>query len=498
MRYVQSISRYDAAGRRACWVNFIRRFRQEEDGGLIVLTLLLLVVMLVLGGMAVDFMRFESRRVALQSVADRAVLAAAELDQDLAPADVVVDYFDKAGFDGTIIGTPGVVDVVGSRSVSVESSLNLNTFYLRLIGIDELDAPAAAQAIEGAGNIEISLVLDISGSMNDKVDGTGGKRKYELLREAASGFVEDLLQPEYKDQVSISLVTYSANVSIGDELFAALNTGPTLLEDLDRRGRVVASFDNPARCVDFEPWEYETTVFNTSREYEQVEYFDYYTNERYSGVLEPSCPKESYEGIIPLSQNATTLTDAIKELSPRTYTAIHMGAKWGVSLLDPSMRDLLSGVPSVDAAFAGSRPSEYIAPENEATTVKYLVLMTDGENVAGRRLNANRYNTAAERLQWGNDNFNHWARYRNNTRLNDYTHTGYTANQADQRLQAICKQARDANITVFTIAMGATGHGEDEMEECASPGRYYETEGKALDTIFGQIADQITDLRLSL
>ena len=56
---------------------YLRAFGRDEDGEIIILTLILLVVMLVVGGMGVDFMRFEARRVVLQSVSDRAVLAAA-------------------------------------------------------------------------------------------------------------------------------------------------------------------------------------------------------------------------------------------------------------------------------------------------------------------------------------------------------------------------------------------------------------------------------------
>ena len=59
-------------------VAFLKQFGRDEDGSIIVLTLLLLFGMLIVGGMAVDFMRYESRRAQLQSVSDRAVLAAAD------------------------------------------------------------------------------------------------------------------------------------------------------------------------------------------------------------------------------------------------------------------------------------------------------------------------------------------------------------------------------------------------------------------------------------
>lgn len=475
----------------------LRQFCRDEEGGILIMALLLIIIMLVMGGMAVDFMRFESRRALLQSVSDRAVLAAAELDQTLDPADVVEDYFQKAGFGDTIIGNPIIDDRNGSRSVEVRSELELNTFYLRLIGIDTLEAPAASAAIEGTGNIEVSLVLDISGSMDNSVGGTG-QRKYQLLRTAASNFVDSLLKPEYENQVSMSLVAYSANVSIGEDLFAALNTtGP-----IYREGN--KTHVNPARCIDFQDSEFSTTTFNTDRVYDQVEYFDYYTGYNYynPAVTEPSCPKESYEGIIPLTQDANRLKNAIGQYSPRTYTAIHLGVKWGVSLLDPSMRDLLATVPSVDPIFRGERPFDYATAGAAVSTVKYLVLMTDGENVAGRRLRPE-YRSVDWSNTWAQYNFRYWARNVNNNsqsdNVNNYTRNGYSAGQADSWMQSMCDAAKAKNITVFTIAMGATGHGEDEMRKCAtSPAYYFADEGGALNDIFANIAKQITDLRLSL
>lgn len=497
----------------------LRQFCRDEEGGILIMALLLLIIMLVMGGMAVDFMRFESRRALLQSVSDRAVLAAAELDQTLDPADVVEDYFQKAGFGSAIIGSPIIDDRSGSRSVEVRSEIELNTFYLRLIGIDTLDAPAASAAIEGTGNIEVSLVLDISGSMDSTVRNSGGKRRYQLLQTAASNFVDELLKPEYENQVSISLVNYSANVNIGDELFNALNIrGPNYVDiggfETDPNTgapnvEVPERYLNPSRCIDFNDSEFSKTTFDTARVYQQVEHFDFYSGYKGTPHL-TSCPQYDYEAIIPLTQDANRLKNAISQLRPRTYTAIHMGVKWGVSLLDPSMRDLLATVPTIDPAFRGQRPFDYGTAGSAISTVKYLVLMTDGENVANRRLHEQYYDSTTEVKEFRDHNFYRWVyevspdrqrnnRYNYNTLVNHYTRQEYSANQADNWMQSMCTAAKNRNITVFTIAMGAPEHGEDEMRACATSGaHYFEDEGGALDDIFANIAQQITDLRLSL
>ena len=57
------------------------RFRREEDGSLIVFSLFIFVAMLMFGGIAVDLMIYENERTHIQNSTDRAVLAAANLNQ---------------------------------------------------------------------------------------------------------------------------------------------------------------------------------------------------------------------------------------------------------------------------------------------------------------------------------------------------------------------------------------------------------------------------------
>ncbi len=496
--------------------SFMRRFAKDEDGGVIVMTLLLLITMLIMGGMAVDFMRFESRRAELQSVADRAVLAAAELDQELDAEAVVIDMFEKTGYGDNIVDT-SINDMSSSRSVSVTSALDINTFYLRLAGIDTLSVPARSAAIEGAGNIEISLVLDISGSMSSSATDADGNstNRISLLQEAAGNFIDELLTEEYEDQISMSLVAYSQHVNIGDDIYDALNTTPDTIfeiptdEALEESLRVGRWYTNPSRCVDFLDSEFETTTFDTERTYSQVETFDHYSGSGTSWLNRPLCPATVEGGmqthIIPLSQDGTELKAAINSYVPTTFTAIHLGMKWGVSLLDPSMRSLFASMGSIDPEFSGTRPSNYSANGDGISTVKYVVLMTDGQNVAGKRIRDSYYDTYAERLIWGTYPHAYWYKWNNYDDIepvipreseNTVSYTGYSATDANNQLDSICTAAKSQDITVFAIAMGS---GSSQMESCASSSaHYFTTQGDELTAIFAAIAEQITELRLSL
>ena len=63
---------------------------------------------------------------------------------------------EAAGEDGTLIG----------RRVSANYDLAVDTFFMPLIGIDTLGTTNAGTAEQKVQNVEISLVVDISGSMN--------------------------------------------------------------------------------------------------------------------------------------------------------------------------------------------------------------------------------------------------------------------------------------------------------------------------------------------
>ena len=123
----------------------VRRFRRDEDGSMIIFTLFLILMMLIVGGMAVDLMRFETNRSRLQATSDRATLAAADLDQTLSPEAVVRDYFEKAGLLDQLASVT-VTETFNSRMVSVQSSIQVNMMFMDLLGVSHLEAPAASTA----------------------------------------------------------------------------------------------------------------------------------------------------------------------------------------------------------------------------------------------------------------------------------------------------------------------------------------------------------------
>ncbi len=185
------------------------RFYHDERGGLLILSLLLFLATLLIGGVAIDLMRYENERVRVQGAADRAVLAAAMMRQSPGspePEDIIRSYFQAEGL-GHMVAAEGSIEVTnigGAREVIITPQGQMQTLLMRLGGIDSLPIHVAAGASEELAEIklEIVMVLDVSGSMADQ-------ERIENLRIAATDFVTEMLGDEEGDRVAITFVPYS-------------------------------------------------------------------------------------------------------------------------------------------------------------------------------------------------------------------------------------------------------------------------------------------------
>ena len=170
------------------------RFRKDENGAMVIFSLFMFMLILWLAGMSVDLMRYETTRAKLQATLDRATLSAADLDQTLECEDVVRDYFEITRM------TPFLQSLdcdsgENFRIVNATAEAPLPLFFYdipRILthpfqpGISTLNVNGVSTAEERIGNVEISLVLDVSGSMNQN-------NRLNLLIPAAEDFVTSLL-----------------------------------------------------------------------------------------------------------------------------------------------------------------------------------------------------------------------------------------------------------------------------------------------------------------
>ncbi|WP_170168790.1 TadE/TadG family type IV pilus assembly protein [Rhodovulum iodosum] len=376
----------------------LRGFGRNEDGSLIIFSLIMFIMMLVFAGMAIDIMRFETQRTTLQNTVDRAVLAAADLDNSADATEVVLDYFDKAGLgeyldadDVTVLNSVAAGSL-SYRRVSALARANVDTMFLNMTGIDSIEAAAFGAAEEGITNLEVSLILDVSGSMGNS-SSTGRSKIYEL-REAAKDFVyfiqchPDRSRGTYDassgeeecsvdpGKVSVSLIPYSEQVVGSERLLDALN---------------VSTEHNYSHCLIFRGDDFTELAMSDITPLDRAGHFDRYSSNR--SRVQDNDPDlicqtdDDWRTVRPFVEDHEEAIGYIDQLSAGGWTSIDLAAKWGTLLLDPSVQSAVDELtasiddegspvtPLIDPAFRG-RPYDY-GTENG---MKVLVLMTDGQN----------------------------------------------------------------------------------------------------------------------
>lgn len=371
--------------------------------------LTLFLLMLMIGGIAVDVMRFETRRVAMQQTMDRAALAAASLTQTRTPTAIANDWFAKAslgtGLDMVSFSTPVVTATsdAGLRRVKLSSSVRSENFFMHMLDVEYLEGPTNTEAAQGVSDIEVMLVLDITGSMSSVAVPGETKSKIEALRESAVQFVEIVKGNDSKNGVSIGVVPYASQVNIPANLRARYT-----VSNLSSWNGVANQGVPNINCIEIPASTYTSMALSTTTSMRMAAVADFAAvNEvdANGNVVTTSQyrPHTSYPvstvygrsicGTTP--DNAATTDDneatdnhvllptkdaapviaKIEDLTAAGNTSIAIGMRWGTALIDQSARPIYTAL--ADATVQG-RPAD----NNSLSTRKIIILMTDGEHVA--------------------------------------------------------------------------------------------------------------------
>lgn len=537
---------------RPCLAHRAALFRKDERGSLTIFTLLLFVMMVMMGGFAIDLMKYEQTRTQLQNTLDRCTLMAASLDQKLTPQDVVTDCVTKSGM-GAALNKITVVEAMNSRDVKTQGLADTKPFFMHMMGIKDFDAKAVSAAQQGITNVEIALVLDVSGSMS----GT----KIANLKTAANEFVDTMLGSDPNHRFSISIVPYNAQVNLGEVLRGKYNA-------VNQHG--VANVN----CLELPATSFASANLSRSLPLPMMAYADhYYGTSTINGFVAPNdpsavpnyaneyCRKEPKNIVRLASQDAATLKTQINGLQAGGNTSITLGMKWGLTLLDPGARAMYSELideGQMSASLRG-RPFDY----DDTNAMKVIVLMTDGDHVAHDRISdayktgaspiyrspgdgvysvfhasrpgPNRFyvpqtnswratawsNTARPALQqdwkeiWASMKMSYvaWQFYARplggstsslrNAAYNDAINAMrsiYASKEAmDASLQQSCALAKDSRVVVYGIAFQAPSNGQQQISTCASsPQHYFDVQDNAaIFTAFRTIASNLSQLKLT-
>lgn len=433
----------------------LQNFHNSESGGITAFVLILFLIMVVGGGMAVDFMRQETMRADLQNALDRGVLSAASFKQGTDPEQILTDFLDTRSFRDYAY-TLAVDSELGlnSRTVTADASVQINTFFLKIIGINQLTAVAHGVAEEAITNVEISLVLDVSGSM-------GRNGKLDKLKVAAKEFVDTVLTDTTREKTTLSIIPYTAQVDPGPLLAPKYNLN---------------IWQNYDFCFAMSASDYLTTQLLSSTLYQQEQHWI-----RTGSAHE--CPGPG-RTIMTMSNNNGNLKSMINNLWAGGYTASYAGMKWGVAMLDPATQPVIASLVNdgVVAASFGDRPAAY----DDDDSLKVVVLMTDGVNTNHLRIKDDYYDDYS---------IEYWHTHSASSSRRELV---VNQNMGDGYLQNICDRAKAAGITVYTIGFEVAGTpAEGKMLNCASsPNNAFFVEGVEISDAFQVIANDIDQLKL--
>jgi Flp pilus assembly protein TadG len=333
------------------------RFQGDRSGSVLpIFSVALLPVFLCVGG-AIDYGRAVMVRSQMQSALDSAVLAGGrnyQLTSDATAATATASsYFSYRFAPGAKpLGNPHLssIDIDNSAYViTATAQARVPAPFLAIAGLPAFDLKVKSQSglkmggtVEGQ-DLEVSLMIDVTGSMNDSTG--SGNSKLSDAKLAAKDLINALMPDGYTGGQStrIALVPFSQYVNVGSTYYTAVTgaapSGSASTCVTERTGADKYNDDAPGAGS----WIGKYTV-NSNK-----------------GTL--SCAPTAK--LMPLTTNKTGLKSAIDGLNASGWTAGHLGTAWAWYVLSDKWASVWP---------AGSKPgtpSEHLK--------KVAVLMTDGD-----------------------------------------------------------------------------------------------------------------------
>ncbi|MGI9509009.1 MAG: TadE/TadG family type IV pilus assembly protein [Geminicoccaceae bacterium] len=436
------------------------RFSHAENGGVAAAVGLAIVPLFLALGLAIDGGMAYGAHSKLQGAVDAAVLASARTASNEG-ADIEADarmYFD-ANFPNDYLGS-SITDFDArfneeTRELTVDAEIDMPTSFMRIAGFSSIPVAVSATAQPLLTGMEVALVLDVTGSMDDP-DPSGGT-KLEALQGAADTLLTVIYgEEETVDDVSISVVPYNTEVNLG--------AGRTdLLTGYDP-----AAFgdDGWKGCIEARAEPYDRNDTTPSDEPFTALLWPAGEGTGYNPDDDPNayCPDSE---ILPLTAEKSVISGHIDDLEAEGFTMTNVGFTWGWRTLSPSWRgDWGSATAPVD--------------HDHPTINKAIIFMTDGV------------------ADWAPGYYTSYG-FLDDERLGTTNETLAEAEVNDRLLES-CELAKAEGIEVYTVMFALDDATiEADYRACASSDEHFfdAPDGDQLDQAFRDIAGRLTSLRLT-
>jgi Flp pilus assembly protein TadG len=187
-----------------------RAFWRGRDGNVAMMWALMGSVLVGLLGITVDFTRAQMLRAQMQNAVDGAALAAArDVMTEAQREEAVQAYFDAEMGELGANATLTISDIPGTNEVNVSARMPMPLSIARIVRDEDWILHVDSDAERSGVNVEVALVLDVTGSMS-------GQRIIDL-RAAATDLVDTVIRDQQTPYYSkIALVPYSMGVNVGN------------------------------------------------------------------------------------------------------------------------------------------------------------------------------------------------------------------------------------------------------------------------------------------
>jgi Flp pilus assembly protein TadG len=377
---------------------------RDSRGGTAVLVGFSIPVIIGALGFGLDTGMWYLEKRKLQQVADTASLAMVRSLQGgssvttaktVATRDAERNGFVASASDTLTINSPPVSGAYAGNANAAEVvvSKKLPLFFSAyfLSSTRTLTARSVSyQQMTLGKNVEVSLMLDVSSSMNGNTE-VPGVSKLQGMKNAAKEVVDIIVQPSQATFTSrVALVPYSSAVNVGSTYYTAVtnkssSTGWSTV--VERAGSSAFNDDAPASNKWF-------GAFRTKKNNAMGPYSS--TVQNYSSNV-PSNAK-----FAPLSSDKVALKATVDAFNGQGTTAGHLGTAWAWYALSPKWSGVFTGANAPNAYDGGQ-------------TLKVAVLLSDFD-------------------------------------MNSYYESG-NGNSATQT-QTLCNNMKAAGVTVYTVAYG--------------------------------------------
>ncbi len=444
-----------------------RKFVRNQGGNVGIIFALAAVPAFALMGGIVDYANIQNEKNRIQAALDAGTLAAMQLkDLDETAAKNKVKEYLASNYhpsSGVTVNFNDIdVDISttadGVRQVTASLNIEIRTTFWGLVGVPNANMKIVSQTRAGSKSLEVVLVLDNTGSMDDEIPGDG-KKKIEALRESAKALVDTLKSVSgnsYANSVKVGLVPFTNYVRVDTSYW-----GSSWLS-----GCKTPRNGGPGTCSEWRikqsDWEGYIGVREVETGYDVVDdgydaypvpaiKNEYTVNDPDSGAYVQSTEVSTIQPLVSLENDSAVddLKSKIDAMGADGWTYIPAGLVWGWRLLSPK-----------EPFTQGAEPDGKVR--------KVVVLMTDGANTCVR--DKNLYMKCYD----------------------------VDTSKTDARLSTLCENVKKDGVNIISIAFAVDDEDtRDLLNNCQNMGYYEPNNASELADVFNKIAGQLAQLHIS-